>query len=156
MTKSGGAGTELLVRIYPDDIHVDTHEPELTVDEERWGQQYWQRIRAVPKGQSSGEVKRQAWQQLAERFGSPRAAWIARALESSQSKPPERRPSTWTRAPHARVLPDRWVALCYQADRPVATAWGRAIPDPLTVGPSPQEMDPFPNDEPLPIDEGMR
>lgn len=156
MTRSGGAGTELLVRIYPDDIHVDTHEPELTVDEERWGRQYWKRITAVPKGQDPEEVKRQVWQQLAERFGSPRAAWIARALEPGQAKPPARRPSTWTRAPYARVLPDRWVALCYQADRPVTTAWGRAIPDPLAVGPSPQDSGPFPGDGQLPIDEGMR
>lgn len=156
MTRSGGGGTELLLRIYPDDIHVDTHESELTVDEEQWGRQYWQRITAISQGQNPEEVKRQAWRQLADRFGSPRAAWIAKSLDPGQSSPPGRRNHTWTRAPHTRVLPDRWVALCYRAERPVITAWGRPIPDLLAVGPSPLEAGPLPDDGRLPIDEGMR
>jgi hypothetical protein len=101
MTRNGGVGTELLLRIYPDDIHVDTHESELTVDEEQWGRQYWQRITAISQDQDAEQVKRQAWQQLADRFGSPRAAWIAKSLDPSQSSPPGRRSNTWTRAPYA-------------------------------------------------------
>jgi len=33
-------GQELRVRIYPDKIHVDTHEPELTADELEWGKHF--------------------------------------------------------------------------------------------------------------------
>lgn len=32
---------ELLIRIYNDQIHVDSHEPELTEDEVVWGQNFW-------------------------------------------------------------------------------------------------------------------
>ena len=29
--------TELRVRVFPDKIHLDSHEPELTADEQTWG-----------------------------------------------------------------------------------------------------------------------
>ena len=34
--------TELRVRVFPDKIHCDSHEPDLTPDELTWGQHYWQ------------------------------------------------------------------------------------------------------------------
>ena len=29
-------------RIYPDDVHVDSYEPDLTEAEETWGKHYWE------------------------------------------------------------------------------------------------------------------
>ena len=36
-----GEPSDLLVRVFPDQIHVDSHEEELTDDEARWGQNFW-------------------------------------------------------------------------------------------------------------------
>jgi hypothetical protein len=33
---------ELRVRVYPDQIHVDTHEPALSSEEKRWGAHFWE------------------------------------------------------------------------------------------------------------------
>ena len=34
--------SELRVRVYPDRVHIDSHEPELTADELTWGQHFWE------------------------------------------------------------------------------------------------------------------
>src|SRR5918912_2996844 len=62
------------VRIFPDEIHINTHEPGLTQDELTWGQQY----RAV-----EANKRKSAWSQLAARFGPQRAAWIIQTLGTS-------------------------------------------------------------------------
>lgn len=141
-------GKELQVRVYPDDIHVDSHEPELTEQEERWGKHYWEQV-------GIGETRQRAWQQLAERFGAARARWITRALNPAAPLNPSRRPAAWSRPAQATALPDRWVAIGYRGSAAVVTAWGKRIADRLAVGPSPLlpilEADGLP-----PIDEGMR
>src|SRR5690606_9163225 len=39
LTRDGAL--HLCVRVFPDELHVDAHEPELTEDEERWGRHLW-------------------------------------------------------------------------------------------------------------------
>ena len=134
MTGGGGTGTELRVRVYPDDVHVDAHEPGLTAEEELWGAHFWREV-AAPAAEED-ERKRQAWQQIVDRFGVPRAAWIVRAADPAAPLG-IRRTDVWTRAAHTRVLPDRWVAIAYRDDRPLVTGWGARIPDTLATGPSP-------------------
>ncbi|MET9388768.1 hypothetical protein ABZY09_49490, partial [Streptomyces sp. NPDC002928] len=70
--------TELLVRIYPDELHIDTHEAPLTEDEDTWGRRYW---RALWAARSDAPAEDAAWAELADRFGAERAGWIARTLE---------------------------------------------------------------------------
>lgn len=151
-----GTGTDLLLRVYPDDIHIDSHEPGVTTEEERWGAQFWQQVAAVPPGPEQLERKRQAWQQLTERFGATRAAWIANALDPARSQAVTRRNDTWTRAPYTQVLPDRWVAIGYRGDRAHVTAWGKPIPETVAVGPAPRGTTLIEDNGLPPIDEGMR
>ncbi len=154
VSKHGENGNgELFIRIYPDDIHVDAHEPGLTEGEERWGRQFWEHTTAAGNDTSK---KKAAWQQLTDRFGTKRAAWIAHALDPSQTKPLSHRNDTWTRAPETTVLPDRWVVTGYRNGRPVFTFWGDPIPDTLPVGPSPRADATMMGEGLPPVDEGMR
>ena len=125
------AGTDLLIRIYPDDIHIDTHEPELTVDEAARGRTYWQQVAA-------GADPRDAWRQLARFHGPQRGEWMARSTQDTSTAPPARAGS-WTRAARTDLLPDRWVALGYTANGRVFAQTGAPIPDRLTVGPAPDD-----------------
>jgi hypothetical protein len=161
---------ELRVRVYPDAIHVDAHEPALTAEELAWGQHFWEQ---TWRAASDEQRAKAAWQQLADRFDPPRAAWIASALEPQN---PVDRPATpmpaeqplteppifptpaiktesWTRAPVTRVLPNRWTVLGYKNGQLVVNAIGMPIPDPLATGPDPSPSAQVNGDG---IDEGMK
>src|SRR5262249_36199542 len=132
VSKEGGV--DFLIRVYPDDIHIDAHEPELTEEEERWGRQFWQNTGTAG---TDVEGQKRAWRQLCDRFGVRRAAWIARVLANSPASVP-RRAADWTRAPETSTLPDRWVAIAYNSQRPVFSAWGAPVADHLVTGLAPQ------------------
>jgi len=144
---AAGGATELRIRVYPDQIHLDTHEPQLSADERDRGTRYWQDDWAAG---ADVDARRDAWRTLADRFGPARAAWIVRALEPTNLA---QRPGTppvfpvltdppaeqaWTRAPRARLLPDRWTAILHSAGSVALTTTGATIPRPLAVGPNPQ------------------
>src|SRR5688572_30116646 len=69
-------GRELRVRIFPDQIHIDAHEPELTRTERDAGRAYWRGRfgSASPNGAPS------PWRALCAECGPARAAWVVRAL----------------------------------------------------------------------------
>ena len=159
-------GQELRVRVFPDKIHVDTHEPELTGDEVEWGKHFHRLLWNA----TTEDVRKDAWRQLAERYGAERAAWVVRQLMPTNpavrpTKPPKfpsppvrpdtQTDETWTRAPRTTVLPDQWIATAFvQGTGPVTVA-GNLIPDILPVGPNPQALVPE-SGEALAIDDGMK
>jgi hypothetical protein len=170
----GDGGADLRVRVYPDAIHVDTHEPDLTEAEITWGRHFWEQTWRAGDEQAAA---RRAWHQLVERFDRPRAAWIARALtplnlEDRPARPmPDGEPlppnairfarlsakaQAWTRAPHTRMLPSRWWVMGYVGGRLLVTAAGNPIPDRLATGPDPTITADDADDETLPVDEGMK
>jgi hypothetical protein len=173
---------ELRVRVYPDKIHLDSHERLLTPDEHTWGKHYWEQDWRAGNDTS---LRSRAWQQIADRFGARRAAWIVRTLRPSnvaarpQSPTPDgQTPATapvfpqislaetdfaWRHAPQARLLPDRWIAFVHAGGQAVLKATGNPITQPLNVGPDPQAPAPqgeveaaIKKGERLAIDDGMK
>lgn len=163
--QQGREGVDLQVRVYPDDLHVEVHEPEFTDEEAEAGESFWLATIAADDGPADEReaARLAAWRQLAVRFEPERAAWIARTMEPEileGGEPafpdPPRHQEEWTRAPQARTLPDRWVILGYSSGTRIIRAWGRPIPDPLPVGPSPDTEIPEPADGMPAIDPGVR
>ena len=126
-------GSDLLVRVYPDTLHVDTHEPELTAEELGWGKAYLDREKASGV---TAPATLEAWRTLVDRFGAPRAAWIARAAAAPA---PPQRAGAWTRAARTNALPDRWIALGYRGGARQFAVLGRPIVDTLALGPDPHD-----------------
>jgi hypothetical protein len=112
-------GHELLVRIYPDDILIESHEEALSIDELTSLKEYnviveqaiSERARATTEEELTKaiEKKKSAWRELARRFGSKRAAWIVK-----KNTEPNPKQSSWTKAPAVKVLPDRFIVYLYK------------------------------------------
>ncbi|MEO8621008.1 MAG: hypothetical protein ABI625_08075 [bacterium] len=144
-----GVPTELRVRVYPDKIHLDSHETDLRPSELRGGQQYWQ---ADWNAGSNADARATAWRHLADNYGPARAAFVARSLTPTN---PQGRTATppappvfpvvnvatvdeaWRNPPHARLLPDRWIAVLHSGTAAPTKVTGKDIPRPLPVGPNP-------------------
>ena len=169
---------ELRIRVYPDKIHIDSHETGLTSNEQQWGQHFWEQY-----WRAGNDIDGQAnaWRQLAERFDAARAGWLARVLRPTNAQdrptavvPPDqplpKQPMfpaldgtvegdadfSWRHAPVARLLPDRWIAVAYSAGKVAATATGKDIKHTLAVGPDPKAAPQPIGDDELAIDKGMK
>lgn len=154
-----GDDSELRIRIYPDKFHLYSHETRLTSDEQVWGKHYWEQDWLAG---NSAKGRQRAWHQLEVRFGSERAEWIARVLTPSN---PDQRPQTpaepgealdpapkfpvldapegdddtsWRKAPEARLMPDRWIAVIHSEGRPQLAVASGEIQQPLAAGPDPR------------------
>jgi hypothetical protein len=141
---------ELLVRIYPDEIAVHTHEETLTGAELEAGRAFWREVSAAREQPDPAEVRRLelgAWRTLAGRSGSWRAAWIARRTEPAANDlaaadPADLPDETWTRSPRTYVMPDRFVVMTFNGGFKSHEVVGAQIPDPLILGPDPQAAEP--------------
>jgi hypothetical protein len=123
------APSTLRLRIFPDSIQSDTHEPELTDDEGKCGDAYWSSI-------ANGVAPAEAWRRVLLTYPAPRAAYLVKATNPAGVRPPGRA-STWTRPAEARLLPDRWLVVGYRGGVEVVRATGKPIQEPLTLTISP-------------------
>ena len=166
---------ELRIRVFPDQVHVDSHEPELSADELGWGRHFWE---LTWRAADDDGRRRLAWQQLADRFDAHRAAWIARALRplNLAARPvapladgvpltpapdfpavPAQGPGgAWQRAPLARLMPQRWIAIARAGGAMIASALGAPIGAAPAVGPDPRATTDASPAGSAPIDPGMR
>jgi hypothetical protein len=146
-----GTRRELRVRVFPEELHIDTHEEELTDEELRWGHAFQERT----AGASAEAERAVAWAELADRFGAPRAAWIVRAVEASSSPP--LRAASWTRAPHTDILPDRWLVVGHRTQGVEEfRVLGNPIPPRLAAGWNPRAAAPADDPANVITDAAMR
>ena len=166
-----GSAAELWIRVYPDEIHVDSHERELTDRERAAGETYWREVWAAGPDE---ERRASAWRELLLELGAARAAWALEALRPAGAPPAQPTPlgepgpdpgpfpdvgsraGVWTRAAHTKLLPDRLVFSGYRAGRLMWRVEGAAIPDVLPVAFAPPGSDPAPPDQSLPWDSDSR
>ena len=117
---AGSPGGDLMVRIYPDSIMADSHEPLLTSIEVNAGQAYWQQT-------FTDGHEQDAWTALLNVATPERAAWIVVSTtptnvdgHTAQTMPMfpavDTRPVNWHRVPEARGLPDRWIVSLFRGD----------------------------------------
>ncbi|MFD5011906.1 hypothetical protein [Streptomyces chartreusis] len=132
-------GTELWIRAYPDDIHVDAFQPELTPRETLAATTYWRTVWDLDPD-DPGAVA--AWDGVLKDLGPARAAWAVESLRPAA--PPgagplhlpeaPTRPERSTRAPGSFLLPDRLVFSGYRGDTLRWRVEGEAIPPDLALG----------------------
>jgi hypothetical protein len=142
-----GPVTDLVVRVYPDDIHVDSHEPELTADELAAGTEYWQNVWGAGPNQSRLDA---AWSMILGQLKPNRAAWAVYVLTPAEPPPTVEtppgqpqpipilpvvpsRPATFNRAARTTLLPDHWNFIGVQGGQELFNIAGSPIPDSLDV-----------------------
>ncbi len=138
---------ELRVRIFPDQIHVVAHEPELTSAERDAGMSYWRTRFASP---DPATRPTSPWTTLCTAVGPARAAWVIRAVTPTNLTalgqpvapvfpPTQLRPSTWSAAARAVALPTRWVVIGMRGSREVFRTWTKVVSGTLDVTPAPDD-----------------
>jgi hypothetical protein len=162
-TRFFNSGAELRVRIFPDQVHVDAHEPELTAGERDAGIAYWQARFAAPDPNTRTSSP---WATFAGSVGPARAAWVAAALtptnlaQLGQQVAPvfpatPARAAEWSRAARAVALPERWVVIGIRGGREVFRKWSASVADALDLTPAPDDPTPIPDDA-LPLQPSAR
>jgi hypothetical protein len=173
-----GAQPELWVRIFPDQISIDSHDPRVTDAEIDATTRYWETLwRAGTADQAAASA---AWASLAQRFGATRAAYLVHSQlltpanlaarpadptpDGAPLTPPpafptvdaaDRRPAAWSSAPVARGLPERWTVTLVRDGAVVRRAVSAPVTADIAVGPDPSSPR-APTADDLAIDEGMR
>lgn len=168
--------SELWLRVYPDQVHLDGHHPLLSTDEAAAGRRYWGDLWLAGNPPPHPEAAQAPWRGLVARFGAPRAAWIAHQCTpvnlanrpvaptvAGQAPVPPLQPATpGVRADGAmsptvaRLLPQRWTVLLDDAGG-TTTVTGSPIVADLAVSLAAADgtlSDGFPDG--LPVDSGMR
>lgn len=170
------AGSELLVRVYPDQIMVNGHHPRLSDAELAAGNSYWRAVWLAGDPPPDPDAVLAPWRGLVVRYGAPRAAWIARQttplnLAKRPSVPtppgtqpdPEPRPpsppaggSSWDSPAVAALLPPAWTVVLDSGGTSASFTGSPVTPDlALSLSaPGPGLAGGFADG--LPVDEGMR
>jgi hypothetical protein len=161
------------VRVFPDDIHVDGHDPELTQNERDDGTSLWEAPNDLPAANETpppsppaadaADGRRSRWADLVRRYGGARAAWIATSARPVKAADrtvtpaaPALKPEAYIRPPVARALPDRWLAGAYAGGALVGEAWSGPVRADLHLAPDPEAPPPAKTEGAPRIDDELR
>ena len=133
----GPDGRVLLIRVYPDDFSVQTHDAELATAERAAGDAYWAAPVAKPDEQTLSRIE--LWRGMFAAYGAPRASYIRETTNPDNAAAAvaaaPRQAAIWT-------LPERLVFRCIGqgglllGDEVV----GAPIPDGLEAGFDPTQL----------------
>ena len=153
----------LLVRIFPDNIAIQTHESDITLEELDRLREYHDKIsslRSEPDDDKRIQSEKEAYNILFGEFGSYRTSYLlqidATSLDNEMytigGKEINLRPDSWSEPPKSYMMPDKFVIKLFRGDSMINEKYGNIIPTPLIVGPSPKEIPeieeiPTPNDD---------
>lgn len=146
-TRFASDASSLRIRIFPDDIHIDSHLRGLTEAEIELGRWYWERRWEQPDDEAHAEG---AWKRVIERRRPARARYLV-----DEMRPPEPvghvsgptfpelepRPPGPGRPPVAVALPERWAAIGLRRSSAggelleLFRVWSARVPDDLIVAP---------------------
>lgn len=157
---------ELWVRIFPDDLFLQSHEPALTQLEMDAAKAFWQSMweaeRIARNGgaaDSRNEQQLTAWKSLRAVTFPHRASWIARVMRppefpdqlpadlakipDSKFPSPGIKSESWTIPPGTDMLPEHFVVRLFFEDinLPPKEVVGKTVPDYVQMGFDPDEQD---------------
>jgi hypothetical protein len=132
----GPEGRVLLIRVYPDDFSVQTHDAQLASAERAAGDAYWAAPVDKPDAQTLSRLE--IWRGLFASYGAPRATYIRQATHPDNPAPAAtgpRQAAIWT-------LPERLVFRCVGAGGLLLgnELVGAPIPDGLEAGFDPTQL----------------
>ena len=152
-TRYADAGRELRIRIYPDQIHLNMHDPELTVAEIAAGQWYWTQLWPATGADAEATLARDALRKLTRTFDEARARWLVFRLTPTNLTVAPRhnaplfpnipaRHDGWRVPARAELQPDRWIASAFADDgkvglTPVFTKQTAPVANTLNASPDP-------------------
>lgn len=145
-------GYTLRIRIYPDELMVDSHEEGLSPEELTQGSRWWNvaRIMAEKRADAAkapqdkklaadklvtiaAAAEDEAWQSMVDTVGALRAGWIAFTMARAGGT--TTRPANYQRAARLPALPDRWLAVGYvnegKSQKEIFRAKSRPVVEPL-------------------------
>ncbi len=166
-----GHTRSLRIRIYPDQFHLDDHDPRVTELEAKVGREYWRAwSTAEANDDPAGRTAARQW--LVAQLPARRAVWVARqtqpgataaraARSTAPADPAAAAADQTRRPPRAAALPDRWAVAGFTRDSDggltqVFTAWSAPVRADLPAGVDFGRYGDTTATGELPVDDGMR
>lgn len=129
-------GNDLWVRIYPDQVFIDTHDPRLAQEELNAGKSYLEQVNTLSENDDGFDAnRRNAWRGLVQLYSPERAAWIEGRVSNISHDEIEIMPEdeSWLTVPKLPTLPDYFVVFAYLDNGTVLRVEGKPIPADLTM-----------------------